>query len=231
MLNTRIVRSSLVLGAFLGLSLMTTQSQAQVIGFKLGPTLSTLQINDGASDENRLTSFGGGGFIRFGLGGLSLQPEILAVTKGSDIDGLGGDDVKLQLNYIEIPLLARFALGSSTSFTPYLMAGPSFGFEIGCDVKVAFGENESSSECSDDNIAARKSTDIGLTGVLGFEFRMGPGALLVEGRYAHGLTNLSGADSAFDVEARNRSFGIFAGYAIPLGATGIASSRRQAQGR
>jgi hypothetical protein len=65
--------------------------------------------------------------------------------------------------------------------------------------------------------------DIGLTGALGLEFRAGPGNMLLEGRYTHGLTNISDDDN---FEVKNRSFGLMAGYAISLGSTGITSSRR-----
>ena len=44
---------------------------------------------------------------------------------------------------------------------------------------------------------------------------MGPGALLLEGRYTWGLTNIS--DVADAVEIKNRSAYITAGYSIPLG--------------
>jgi opacity protein-like surface antigen len=224
MLNKRIMRLGLVTGGFMALMLSSAaQSQAQVIGFKLGGTFSTLQINDGDSDENRLNSFGGGGFIRFGLAGISLQPEVLAVTKGSDIDGIGDNDVHLNLNYIEVPVLARFSLGSGASMTPYLMAGPAFGFEVGCDVEFDFNNNESSTDCGDSIIPDRKSMDIGLAGVLGVEFRAGPGSILMEGRYTHGLTNISDSET---FEVKNRSFGLMAGYSIPLGSSGITSSRR-----
>ena len=52
---------------------------------------------------------------------------------------------------------------------------------------------------------------MGATVVAGLEFELGRGAMLVEGRYTHGFSNI--ADSGTE-EVRNRAFGLFAGYAI-----------------
>lgn len=208
----------LILAVVIGATASTPASaDAQVIGFKLGPSFSSLQVQDSDSDENRLTSFGGGGFLRFGFGPLSIQPEIMALTKGADIDGPGDDDLQLQLQYIEVPLLARFAFGTG-AFTPYLLAGPAFNFEIGCEVELDVANTESSADCDDTDTFPRKSTDIGLTGALGFEFRMGPGSMLVEGRYAHGLTDIADEDDGLGgLNVKNRSFAAFAGFSVPLG--------------
>ena len=60
-----------------------------------------------------------------------------------------------------------------------------------------------------------KSLDIGATGVLGFEFRAGPGALLVEGRYNHGFMDIVDAEGE-DNGAKNRQFAVMAGYSFTL---------------
>src|SRR5512145_1999987 len=87
----------LTLVALVALNLgAAAQADAQVIGFKIGPTFANLDVDDD-EDAGRLTSFGGGGFIRFGLGGLSVQPEILVVTKGAETDFGGGDDIALKI--------------------------------------------------------------------------------------------------------------------------------------
>lgn len=190
---------------------------AQTIGFKVGPTFSNIDEDpdDATVDEGTLTSFGGGGFIRFGFAGLSLQLEALAITKGSKVqDETSDDNLELQLDYIEVPITAMFSLGNG----PYLFAGPSFGFEIGCDINVEFAGSETSFDCDEDSTESfsRKKLDVGVTGGLGFQFPLGPGSLLVEGRYTHGLTNLNDEPNS-EGKIRNRSYAAFAGYAIPIG--------------
>ena len=197
-------------------SLAVSQAHAQSIGFKLGATFSDMDADPDEGDTEQLKSFGGGGFIRFGMGGLSLQLEALALTKGSRAsdDDLGAD-VELKLDYIEVPITAMFSLGNG----PYLFAGPSFGFETGCKVDADLGDLEFSGDCdeSDEDVTvSRKKLDIGVTGGLGIQFPLGPGSLLIEGRYTHGLTNLNDDSDSDTNKVRNRSYGIFAGYAIGI---------------
>jgi hypothetical protein len=184
---------------------------AQTIGFKIGPTFSKLDIEDVDDDAiDNLTSFGGGGFIRFGMGGLNLQAEVLAITKGLSVeDVLGDDDGEFELTYVEIPLTAVFELGRG----PYVFAGPFVGFEVSCNGSIG----GLSGEC-DENDGSRNEMDFGLTGGLGVHFPVGPGSLLLEGRYAHGLANLNDSETAGeDGDIKTRYFAAFVGYAISIG--------------
>jgi Outer membrane protein beta-barrel domain len=187
---------------------------AQSIGFKVGPTWSKIDVDpDEDTDNTMLTSFGGGGFVRFAFSGLALQLEVLAVTKGSKVeDPETDDDLQVRLGYIEVPLTAVFALGNG----PYIFAGPAIGFEISCKAELTLAGHSEKAKCDDDaaDIFERKKTDFGVVGGAGLQFRMGPGSLLVEGRYTHGLTNLVAGGG--DDKVRNRSYAAFAGYAIPL---------------
>lgn len=201
----------------LALSALTvSQAHAQSIGFKLGATFSDMDADPDEGDSEALKSFGGGGFIRFGMGGLSLQLEALALTKGSkasdeDLDA----DVELKLDYIEVPITAMFSLGNG----PYIFAGPSFGFEVGCTVDADLGDLDLKGDCDEgdeDLTVTRKKLDVGVTGGLGIQLPLGPGALLIEGRYTHGLTNLNDDSDSDARKVRNRSYGVFAGYAIGI---------------
>ena len=205
--------STLVAGALFA---QQQSAAAQVVlGAKLGATFSNVDQDPDAFDTNSLTSFGGGGFIRFRIGGLGLQTELLALTKGTTLeDPIPDDNLKLKMDYIEVPLLLRFGLGSGTDFMLYLMAGPSVGFEIGCELEE--DDSDISEDCDEAGVGLfeRAKTDFGLTGVWGFGLPMGPGNVLLEGRYTLGLTDLN---KEGDAKHRNRSFGIFAGYEVPLG--------------
>lgn len=199
-------------------AIQTSVVEAQTIGFKVGPTWSKLDVDPMDEDETNdiLSSLGGGGFVRFGFAGLTLQAEVLALTKGTKAeDGSTGDDVELHLDYIEVPITAMFSLGNG----PYVFAGPAFAFETGCDVKGSFSNVEFEAPCDDQesDVIDRKKLDIGLTGGLGFQFPVGPGSLLIEGRYTHGLTNLNDGSSSDNTKVRNRSFAAMAGYAISIG--------------
>src|SRR5688572_6138187 len=85
---------------------------AQDIGFKLGASISRLNIDgdDNESEIKSATAFGGGGFIRFGMGRFGIQAELLSLTKGADIDVAGDDDLNYRLEYVEIPVLLHLPL-------------------------------------------------------------------------------------------------------------------------
>jgi hypothetical protein len=210
---------------FAATALVAETAQAQTFGFKVGPTWSEIDFdsddpNEEDPDNDYLSSFGGGGFIRFGFAGLTLQAEVLALTKGVRNTSGSGDftaETRLKLNYIEIPVTAMFALGSG----PYIFAGPTVAFETSCDAELEIEGGEFSGDCDDEegfeDPFLRKSTDFGAVGGLGFHIPLGPGAALIEGRYTWGLTNINDDPNEEQITLRNRSIAVFAGYAIPLG--------------
>jgi hypothetical protein len=184
---------------------------AQTIGFKLGGSMSKFSADGTTDTYDFMTSFAGGGFVRFGFGRLGIQPEILSVTKGAEFDdsGAGGEDTSIKIEYVEIPVLLHFPLTYGASFAPYVFGGPAFAFEIGCE--------ESEVDCDEalsGLLPLRKGTDIGLSAGGGLAFAMGPGALLLEGRYTWGLTDI---DESETFSHKNRSILLLAGYSIPLG--------------
>lgn len=200
-------------------AVQTSAVEAQTIGFKVGPTWSKLDIDPMDEDETTdlLSSLGGGGFVRFGFAGLALQAEVLALTKGTKFEdpSSGADDTELKLDYIEVPITAMFSLGNG----PYAFAGPTFSFESDCEVSGTVNSVDFEAPCEDQgsDVVDRKKLDIGVTGGLGFQFPVGPGSLLIEGRYTHGLTNLNDGSSSDNTKIRNRSFAAMAGYAISIG--------------
>lgn len=197
----------LYLAFALGIAMLAataSTTSAQTIGFKLGASFANLS-EDGTTIGG-LTGFAGGGFVRFGMGRIGVQAELLTVTKGAEEDEDVAGAGKLQLEYVEIPLLLHLPLTMGASFAPYVFAGPSAAFEVRC-----------SSEGAHDPLICdepRKSMDFGLHVGGGLAFDMGPGAILVEGRYNWGLTDLD--DSGHGHNLKTRTAMIMAGYAIPL---------------
>lgn len=198
----------------------TSDISGQTIGFKVGASFADWKVEDEDVDisTDAVTSFMGGGFIRFGLGRLGFQPELLVVTRGTEF-GPEGDDFfdvgRIKVDYIEVPVLLVLPLTSGVGVAPYIMGGPSFAFEIGCKLEAETGGTEFSEDCDEggNDIFDRKSIDIGLTAGAGIEFPLGPGALLVEGRYNFGLSNIYDGES---VSIKSRTPAVLAGYSIPL---------------
>ncbi|HSJ09172.1 MAG TPA: porin family protein [Longimicrobiales bacterium] len=189
-------------------------AEAQTIGFKLGASISKVTTEQEDEGIDSRTAFSGGGFMRFGMGRIGIQPELMFMGKGYAINDVSGDDdLELKLDYVEIPVLVHLPLSMGTTFSPYVFGGPAFAFEINCEAT----NGSVSFDCDEDGTGIdRKKTDIGLTAGGGLAFAMGPGALLVEGRYTFGMTNINQSGLG---ELKNRSAFIAAGYSIPLGRT------------
>lgn len=203
-----------VIIAAAAIALSAPAADAQTIGFKLGASMSNLSIDGTTGDTDWNTGFVGGGFIRFGFGRLGIQPEILSVTKGAEFDAEGGDE-SIKIEYVAIPILLHLPLTYGSSFAPYIIAGPEFAFDIGCEFSAGGADIDCDDDSFPDGPFTRKSIDIGLSAGGGFAFAMGPGALLLEGRYTWGLTDIN--DSPDPVELKNRSAYFTAGYSIPIG--------------
>jgi hypothetical protein len=177
-------------------------AQAQSIGFKVGGALATQDFEPEA-ERKSVSSLAGGGFVRFGLGRLGVQVEALSITKGSESEGTPASRTRIE--YIEVPLLLHLPLTVGQHFAPYIILGPSLAFDIDCKMEAG----EVTEECSD-----REKTDFGLSAGGGLGVALGPGALLLEGRYTWGLKNISRVDA---LEVKNRAALFIIGYEIPIG--------------
>jgi len=128
----------------------------------------------------------------------SIQPEVLYSTQGAQSENLS--EVKLNLDYVIIPVLAKIAI--TDGFSGYL--GPQVGILTRAEVK----DNEG----SDNVIDEYKSGDFGLAIGLGYEWSNG---FNFSGRFNYGLSNI---DNVFNNSAeyieRNKVFQFSAGYKL-----------------
>src|SRR5512147_2420987 len=100
-----------------------------MIGVKGGLNVANFTGDDVFNNSSNQGAIAGV-FARYGLGAdWSFQPEALYSMRGAKF---AVDDIQAeqQTNYIEIPLLMRFAWGHDAMFRPSLFAGPSVGFLI-----------------------------------------------------------------------------------------------------
>jgi hypothetical protein len=211
------VRSLLVLVALGLLTTHAAQAQNPTIGFKLGPSFSKLATDEPDADLKWMTKFMGGGFMRWALAAFGVQPELMYNTKGAKMSG-EGVDVELRFDYIEVPLLFVLPLSRGPGVQPHLYAGPAFAFEVGCTIAASGQGVGMSFDCDEagDEVGAevdRKKFDVGAMVGAGIGIPMGPGSVLLEGRYNHGLINI-----AAEGTARHRNFAALIGYSIPIGA-------------
>ena len=149
------------------------------------------QTRFGIKGGLNLTSFAGGNYydakslVGFQVGGfaeikvierLSIQPEVLFSTQGAKFDGGSFGDFDDKLNYINIPVLAKFYI--TKQFT--VEGGPQLGFLVSA---------KSDGHDSKDNF---KSVDTGFNFGAGYNFTDNVSVNL---RYTVGLSNIADYDT------------------------------------
>lgn len=172
------------------------------IGIKGGANITKI---DGRSfkDEFRY-GYHLGGFAEIGLGGkLSLQPEVLFNQYETRVDSSFkniyqdavnfSDDRKVKLNYLSVPVLLNYKLGSALS----LQAGPQFGILIDQDKNLVQNGKEAFSK-GDFSLLGGASLNIS--------------KIRISGRYVVGLNNINDLDN--QNEWKNQGFQVSLGFAL-----------------
>jgi hypothetical protein len=209
----RTITTVIAMGAIMTFG--ASDAAAQTIGFKLGAGFANVSTDQTGVTSDGITGFAGGGHIRFGLGGrLGLQAELLSVTKGGNFTG-GNTNYDLRFEYVEIPVLVHVPL-TLGGVAPYVFGGAAVGLEVKCRLAPTGGTSSQQQDCSDANVGRfdRSTPDFSLVGGGGIAIPMGPGSVLLEGRYTAGMRNINATAGGADM--RHRVASVMAGYEIPL---------------
>jgi len=187
-----------------------SQSKSVAFGVKGGVNFSNVVGNDDGSPDSR-TSFHAGVFTEVPISDLfSLQVEALYSGQGFDVknfQGTDGDNAEVQLDYINVPVLAKIYVTKGLS----IEAGPQFSFLVNDE----FDFNPNSNDGDVDLNGTRfepNNFDFGLAGGLTFQTEMG---LFATGRYTYGLTKLYDTDRNGEIGfdgLHNQVFQISLGY-------------------
>lgn len=194
----------MLVALFVLLAIVPTSAQNR-IGFTGGLNLANISVDpDQGLDLSSRTGFGFGGVLDLGLSeNVALHVEPMFLQKGSNVNVQGLGEIKLKASYIEVPVLFKIALGTSTT-RPYVMAGPSIGILL-------------SAKADDTDIKdTTKSTDFGLAFGAGVSFPAGNNSVFVEGRYALGLSDIND-DATDDTKIKTKGIQFMAGVTFPLG--------------
>ena len=181
----------------------TAAAQGISYGVKGGINFATLDL-DPSLDSNSGYRIGivAGGFVALPLGSrLTIQPEGLFSQKGEQAD-LDGVEVKLELDYIEVPVLVKYAITQGASRSFHVFGGPSMAFKIQSKATASFGGT--TVETGEDDIV--KDTDFGVVFGAGMDF----GKWSVDGRYTLGLVNINGDDED-ETKIKSRAISVLAG--------------------
>lgn len=201
------------------LTVLPASAQLHAFGVKAGVSSATQGggfaelYKDLDGDVGRRTGAVVGGFVQLAAGNLPflIQPELLYTMKGVTLGGDGLVERELNVNYLDIPVLARFDFDAG-SVSPFVTAGPVLSILVGSSAEREGVEFDVGDEL--------KSSDVALSVGGGVAF----GAVDVELRYAHGLSNITTSDDE-DEGAKNRWIGVAVGYT--LGGQGQAAQRNR----
>lgn len=108
------------------------------------------------------------------------------------------DTYERNQNYVQVPMLARLALGNENGLTGYLVAGPQIGFMVSEKSKRSSTWTLDSEGNPDRpngmyvqyDMAADRKFDYGITAGLGMELATRAGRFALEGRYYYGLGDI-----------------------------------------
>lgn len=125
-------------------------------------------------------------------------------------------------NYIDVPLLARFQLGSD-NFAFIGKLGPTFSVALNGTEQTVIDLTDAQGKELPTNTETTKLNfdktfnrfDIGATVAIGTEIKAGPGAVIFDLRYILGINDASKAKK-IDDRVKNRTFQIGVGYIVRL---------------
>lgn len=157
-------------------------------GVKAGVNIASVGI-DGGDDYNGKAGFHAGGLAHIHITRqFALQPELVFSMQGGK-----DDNVKLRLNYINVPLLAQYMTNDGFR----LQTGPQLGFMVSAERKTGNVEIDVKDDLS--------TIDFSWVFGAGYLFPSGFG---IDARYNLGISNISD-DNRFEARNRVLQAGIF----------------------
>jgi len=173
-----------------GATTMSAQ-EAWNFGIKGGVNFANFTGDDFSSDNSR-TSFNVGLLAEIPLADrFSIQPEVMYSGQGFDFyerdqDNIfdTDDNVEYQVDYINVPVLAKIYLVDGLS----VQAGPSFNFKV--NEEIDYQPTQDGGDIDTD-----LARDFEFGGVAGLEYKFNNG-FFIQGRYNYGFSKLYKDDSA-----------------------------------
>lgn len=176
--------------------------QGVAIGVKGGVSIATQHTSGdggGPAFDNRIGVVGGV-FVTLPLiSRLDLEVDGLYAMKGTKLASQGIDST-LQVDYFEVPVLARYRLGGGHQF--YVAAGPSTAVRLRARARTDFGGATEEIDVADQV----ESTDFGIAMGAGLTIK----SIVVDGRYTLGRRDVD-KDKTDASRTFNRAIALTAG--------------------
>jgi hypothetical protein len=174
---------TLLFSAALLVAGITANAQSESLSFDFGArgglNLSTV-TGDGFDSPDNRTNFYAGLVAEAPISErFSLQTEVFYSGQGFDFTEEEDElDAEFQVNYIQVPLLAKIYLFEGLN----IHAGPQFGFKI--DEEIDFEPADDDGDFDTDTV---EDFDFQLTSGLEYKFESG---FLIQARYTYGFSQL-----------------------------------------
>jgi hypothetical protein len=172
---------------------LAISATAQIeLGVFAGPNFANLSGEDADSEEIDFTGrtlFKAGVLLEIPIAqnaALSIQPSFLQRGADFDTDGFPSGTISYTLSYLEIPVHLKYYL-TSNEFRPYLIIGPSLGFEL--DAVADFSTTGFDGEFSGVD-ALTEDTNLSIDIGLGFSYCVSSVYLFIEGYYSPGTMDI-----------------------------------------
>jgi hypothetical protein len=177
------MKKNIVLLAAAIFSIISLKAQQTHFGIKGGLNIASVEVKDG-DDYNSKAGIHFGGLAHIHVSKhFAVQPELVFSMQGGK-DG----DFKLNLNYINLPVLAQYMANDGFR----LQTGPQIGFNVGAESKLGNVEVDISDDIN----------TIDLAWVFGASYLF-PQGIGIDARYNLGLNNINETDTFVE---KNRVF-------------------------
>ncbi len=180
-------------------------------GSKIGVNIANI-TGDEVDDLNTKTSLHAGAVAEIMISDeFSFQAELLYSAQGAKsdyietIDGVTFRYTSINLEYINVPLLAKFYIVEGLS----LEAGPQVGFLLTADREFEKTNNGETETGEKDILDEIKGIDFGLNFGLAYKLESG---IFLAARYNLGLSNINDLTESDDLKNQNRVIQVSAGY-------------------
>lgn len=182
-------------------SLVSAQDAVKT-GVKGGLNFATIS----SGDFDTRTGFVVGGFAKFGIpdSPLSIQPEAHYSQMGGEQNGN-----QVKIDYLQVPVLFKFALTPGATVEPNLFAGPYAGLRLIAEQEGGTGGLLGGSSNIENQT---EQVDYGLSFGTGLDIEVGNSIFTMDARYNFGLNDVFN-----DHDGKHRVFSVTFGISLPSG--------------
>ncbi len=166
------------------------------IGPRVGANISTLNGDIANNiDTKWLPGWSVGGFIMYSdIRHFGISGDVLYSQKGAKYEGrtVTGQQFSLKerINYLEIPILARYFLTLTGKFRPNVFLGPSVAFLLNAKQKDITTDNKTNPDVETSEFF--RPADLGIVGGVAFNFEVAKGKrVLLDARYTFGIADIT----------------------------------------